>query len=145
MTTFLISGRPRRSSRIGLPRRVTRVSEIAAIRVAPLNRSTIGAIGISTAIARTSRNSTVFAAVSKDSLPEISVRSAASTSMKNGSLTRPAKTRMPSCSDGVPTTKLARRPSDVTTCSFLNRASFRNVTESDVDRVFRRAGRDAAA
>ena len=118
MMTFLISGRPTRSSRIGLPRRVTRVSEIAAISVAPSNRSTIGANGTSTTIARTSRYWTVFAAVSKDSLPERSVRIAASTSMKNGSLDSPAKTRMPPCSNGLPTTTLASRPSDVTTRPF---------------------------
>jgi len=88
----------------GLPRHVTMVSEIAAISVAPLNRVTIGANGISTTIASTSRNSTVLVAVPKDSLPVILVRIAAWTSMKNGSLTRPAKTHIPSCSNGVPTT-----------------------------------------
>ena len=139
MTTFLISGRPTRSSRIGLPRRVTRVSEIAAIRVAPLNSLTICAIGISTTIARTSRNPTVFAAVSKDSLPEISVRIAASTSMKKGSLTRPAKTRIPSCSSGTTGDESRASPIRCDDGSVLRRAAIRNITESDVDRVFRGA------
>ena len=59
----------------------------------------MGPDGTSTTIVRQSRSCTVFAAVLKESVPDMSVRSAASTSMKNGSLARPAKTRTPSCSE----------------------------------------------
>ena len=87
----------------------------------------------------------MFAAVLKDSLPEISVRSVASTSMKNGSLTSPAKTRMPSCSNGFPDDKARLAPVRCDDVPFLNRAPFRHITEADIDRVFCRAVHDAAA